>query len=325
MLSKLQQTYEMNDEKTGLETCKPLKVSIVTPSFNQGIYLERTLLSVVNQGYPLVEHMVFDGGSTDDSLNILRRYDEHLTFWESKPDRGQTHAVNKGFKMATGDIIGWLNSDDVYYQGALQKVTDFFANNPDVNFVYGMADHIDSSDHVLESYYTEDWNYQRLQHLCFICQPAVFFRKSVLSKYGLLDEGLNYCMDYEYWLRCGLHEEFVFLKQTLAGSRLYPENKTIGSRLAVLEEIVTMLSNKFDKVDDQWIASYSLEQSRSKFDNNGGGLALVIGAIYAVFAWWKTLWTVNRTIFPLLPHQYLKQLATLPSRALRLLTRAHRK
>jgi len=126
-----------------------------------------------------------------------------------------------------------------------------------VDVVYGNANHIDTLDEIMEPYNTEDWDYERLKQICFICQPSVFFRRRIVDKLGLLDKKLQYCMDYEYWLRLGQFTNFVRLDQTLAGSRLYKENKTLGSREAVHKEINDMFKDKFGKIPDRWIFNYA--------------------------------------------------------------------
>jgi glycosyltransferase involved in cell wall biosynthesis len=232
------------------------KISIITPSFNQGKYIKRTIESVLTQQVPGVEHLVFDAGSGDETLEVLRSFDDSV-YWVSETDKGQADAVNKGLRAAKGEIIGWLNSDDIYYPDAFRVVLDFFKKNPEVDILYGLADHIDDSDNVIEPYYTEAWNYERLKEICFICQPAVFFRKSIIDSFGLLDKDLRYCMDYEYWLRIGREKPFYFLKQKLAGSRLYQNTKTLGSAAAVHEEILKMFKNKFGKIPSKWIYNHA--------------------------------------------------------------------
>jgi len=228
------------------------KVSIVTPSYNQGIFLKRTIDSILSQGIEEIELLVFDGGSKDNSVEILKSYGNQISFISEK-DEGQSDAVNKGLLSAKGEIIGWLNSDDVYYEGAIKAVIEIFDKNPDIDIVYGRADHIDEYDNYIEDYYTELWNYERLKEICFICQPAVFFRRSIINEFGVLDKKLRYCMDYEYWLRVGMKKPFYFLDKKLAGSRLYSDNKTLGSRRAVHIEIITMLKQKFGKIPSRWI------------------------------------------------------------------------
>jgi glycosyltransferase involved in cell wall biosynthesis len=176
------------------------KISVVTPSFNQGRFIERTIRSVLDQGYPALEYWVFDGGSTDETVAILQRYTDELR-WMSEKDRGQSDAVNKGLRASSGEIIGWLNSDDVYYPETLAAVAARFRAEPEIDLVYGAANHIDEADKVIEAYPTEPWSTPRLSETYFLCQPAVFLRRSALERWGYLDDTPRYCMDYEYWLR----------------------------------------------------------------------------------------------------------------------------
>jgi glycosyltransferase involved in cell wall biosynthesis len=240
-----------------------MTLSIITPSYNQGPFIERTIQSVLSQGIPDLEYIICDGGSTDDTLEILKRFQDHLN-WISEKDKGQADAVNKGIQNTSGEIIGWINSDDIYYPGALANVLDFFENNPSIEVIFGDANHIDENDQPIEPYYTEDWNYERLKDVCYLCQPAVFFRRRVVEKKGLLDVDLRYCMDYEYWLRLGTDTVFYHLKKLLAGSRMYKHNKTLGSRVAVHLEILKMTQRKFGKPPLRWIYNYAHAKTEAK-------------------------------------------------------------
>lgn len=236
-----------------------MKISIVTPSYNQGQFIKRTLESVACQGTLdfEIEHVVFDGGSTDNTVEILKDFSPAVR-WLSKKDNGQTDAVNQGIRSTDGEIIGWLNSDDIYYPNAITRVVEYFKAHPEVDVVYGMADHIDLEDVAFEAYPTEPWNIDRLQETCFICQPALFCRRLVVEQHGLLDETLNFCMDYEYWLRLGrAGVNFGYLEEKLAGSRLYADNKTLGSRVKVHKEINDMYKKMFGKVPDLWLYNYA--------------------------------------------------------------------
>jgi len=237
--------------------------SIITPSFNQGQFIQRTIDSVLSQRFPGLEYLVIDGGSTDNTVQILESFGDVIG-WVSERDRGQAHAVNKGLVAARGDVIGWLNSDDVYYPGSLQAVHDFLEANPDVNILYGMADHIDEHDNIIESYYNEEWDYERLKNVCYICQPAVFFRRSIVDTFGLLDEGLRYCMDYEYWLRIGKENPMHYLKRKLAGSRLHESTKTLGSAVGVHEEILRMFKAKLRVVPNAWLFAHAHVVARAE-------------------------------------------------------------
>jgi len=234
-----------------------MKISIVTPSYNQGVFIGRTLRSVAEQSGGEIEHLVFDGGSTDETVEVLKAAQPPVR-WVSEKDRGQTDAVNKGIRASDGEIIGWLNSDDVYYPGAVERVLRYFAEHPEVDVVYGMADHIDREDRAFEDYPSAAWDLEALKERCFICQPALFFRRRVVERHGLLDESLNYCMDYEYWLRLGkAGVRFAYLEHKLAGSRLYADNKTLGARVKVHAEINDVMKRLFGKVPDRWLFNYA--------------------------------------------------------------------
>lgn len=239
-------------------------ITIITPSYQQGQFLERTLQSVLSQGVPDLEYLVMDGGSRDESVSILKRYASSLSWW-SEQDQGQAHAVNKGLVRASADIIGWLNSDDVYFPGALQTVLQFFARHPEVDVVYGNADHIDLQDKVIAPYPVEPWDLKRLTQTCILSQPAVFFRKRVLSMAGLLDESLHFCMDYEFWLRLGLQgATFAYLPVVLAGSRLHAATKTLSAPAAAHREAVMMLHQKLGYAPARWLLNWAVCEVKSE-------------------------------------------------------------
>ncbi|MBF0100140.1 MAG: glycosyltransferase [Desulfobacterales bacterium] len=208
-----------------------MKVSIITPSFNQGRYIERTILSVLNQkrGFDL-EYIVIDGGSTDETLSILKKY-EHDLKWISEPDQGQSEALNKGLMhMATGEILGWLNSDDTYAEDALFHVVRAYENSP-FQWCFGKCRIIDENDREIRKLITSykiwrsrHYSYNSLIVQDFIPQPAVFFTKSAFKTIGELNNS-NYTMDYDYWLRLGRLYTPRFIDQWLANFRWHSASK----------------------------------------------------------------------------------------------------
>lgn len=204
------------------------KISIVTPSFNQAQYIEETIKSVLSQDYPCLEHLVIDGGSTDGTLDILRRYESHL-HWVSEPDRGQADAINKGFHQCTGEIVAWLNSDDLYLPGALHQVANLFNQHPGVDVVYGDYHLIDQTGRLLLTRREISFDYNILLYgLNYISQPATFFRRGVFDSVGYLDDTLHYGLDWEYWLRIASHGgRFAHLPSYLAATRWHTQAKTL--------------------------------------------------------------------------------------------------
>lgn len=266
-----------------------LSISVITPSYNQAEFIERTIDSVLNQKIAHLNYVVVDGASTDDTVKILKKYKNHLRY-VSEPDRGQAHAVNKGIMMTDSQIIGWLNSDDIYYPGSLACVLEFFDKHPDIEIVYGKAKHIDRNDQFIELYPTEKWNVERLKQTCFISQPAVFFRRSLILRHGLLNEQLNYCMDYEYWLRVALAgAKFSYLEDILSGSRLHPTTKTLSAPDKALQETLHMLKKRVGIVPTSWLLHEAISTVKSKTSFRKPQLKFIVStfalASVAAFRW----------------------------------------
>ncbi len=239
-----------------------VSITIVTPSLNQSAFIERTIRSVLeparaqDNSYPRVSHLVIDGGSTDGTLEILERargrYPGRFDY-VSEPDRGQAHAVNKGFERASGDIIGWLNSDDVYEPGCFAAVAEEFRDPPSCDVLYGRAQYLGEEDQLLGVYPTRtEFRWQTLAHECFICQPTVFLRRRVLDDDSRLDEDLLMCMDYDFWIRLGKKYQVRFLDRVVASSRMYSDNKTISRRSEVYREIFRTVKRHYGRLPFSW-------------------------------------------------------------------------
>ena len=206
-------------------------ISIITPSFNQAEFIETTIRSVLDQGYPRLEYQVMDGGSTDGTVDLLARYEGRLRFVSAK-DGGQGAALNRGFELTTGEVIGWINSDDFYAPGALDAVGRIFAERPRVEWLYGRCPIVDRDGREqkgLITHYKEFWqrrySYRRLLVENFINQPAVFFRRRLLDRVGAIDPTYHCALDYELFLRMGDVARPAFVDQVLAYFRVYGVNK----------------------------------------------------------------------------------------------------
>ncbi len=204
-------------------------VSIVTPSFNQARFLERTIQSVLSQNYPHLEYIIMDGGSDDGSFEIIQKYAERLSFWESKKDKGQTAAINKGFAKANGQIYAWLNSDDTYNPGAVQEVVDYLDSNPDVGMVYGDCNFIDAQDNIIGKFNAQQTDYQRLRRgFVHIPQQSAFWRSNLHKQVGPLDKSIYFAMDYDLWLRLAKISKIKYIPQLWGNFRLHDDAKTIA-------------------------------------------------------------------------------------------------
>ena len=202
-------------------------VSIITPSFNSAVYIERTIKSVLAQDYPRIEHCVIDGGSNDGTVEILKRY-PHLR-WVSEKDSGQSNAINKGIRMSKGSIIGWLNADDLYAPNAVRASVDYLLSHPDVAMAYSDCEIIDEKDRALGKIIARGYN--EFLHLAWynvIPQPTGFFRREYSEKAGPIDESLHYVMDWEYWVRLGRAGRLARIPGCLAKFRLVEGTKTFS-------------------------------------------------------------------------------------------------
>jgi len=206
----------------------PSKISIITPSFNQDQFIEDTICSVLNQDYSDIEYIIIDGGSSDNTNEIIKKYENELHYCVSEPDNGQSHAINKGFAKATGEIIAWINSDDIYFPGTFKKVNDLFNDNPGIDILYSNGVWINAKGDIIHHkknlpFHYNTWFYGMADPF----QPEVFYRNDVLNKVGYIDESFMMMMDREWWIRMANHGcKFKYIDDEFAAIRKYSDTKT---------------------------------------------------------------------------------------------------
>lgn len=211
-----------------------MKISIITPSFNQGQFIEQTIQSVINQNYANLEYIIIDGGSTDNTIDIIKKYEKHITYWISEPDNGQSDAINKGLKKASGEIINWLNSDDYYEPNILHKVAKAFENDA-VNVVSGKGRLFQLNETVGYTNGVDVYpnNLAKTIGWLRMDQPETFYRSSAIQKMGLLNVSLNYLMDRDWWLKYLLIygiNGIVSINDIFVNFRLHEDSKTVSQK-----------------------------------------------------------------------------------------------
>jgi len=223
------------------------KVSIVTPSYNQARFIEETIRSVLLQGYPDLEYIIIDGGSADGTVDIIRKYEKWLTYWVSEPDRGQSDAINKGWRLAQGDVLAFLNSDDIYMPGAVRTAAAFLSQNPDTGMIYGECNITDEHGRLKRHFKTAEFRIEKVLcgGRCVIPQPSAFIRRTTIDKVGLLDIDMDMAMDLDLWVRIGLKHSIVHIPEVLASHRMYPGTKTLSSASPFLPNRLAILDKTF--------------------------------------------------------------------------------
>ncbi len=203
------------------------KISVISPSYNQGHFLKTNILSILEQNYPSVEHIIIDGGSTDTTVDILKSFDDHITYWVSEPDRGQSDALNKGLAQATGEIIGWQNSDDFYLPGAFHLVGKIMGDNPAIDVLYGDFLYVDEEEKFVGSKkYAPCFDIREYLYVgANISNQSVFFRRSALKRAGGFDVDLHLAMDFDLFLRLASFANFKHVRAYLGGYRVHGEQK----------------------------------------------------------------------------------------------------
>ena len=220
---------------------RPL-VSIITPSFNQVLFLEQTITSVLEQDYPLIEYLVVDGNSTDGSQAIIKKYEKKIAWWVSESDQGQAEAINKGIKHAKGEIVAWLNSDDYYLPGAVTKAVAAFQNHPSFSFVYGDVLAVDADGCQINKLHYYQMDLIDLMRFNIIGQPSVFIRREILNKIGFLDPSLLYLLDHQLWLRLAQQAPIQYLPEMLSAARFHSQSKNVAQASAFGEEAYRIIN-----------------------------------------------------------------------------------
>jgi glycosyltransferase involved in cell wall biosynthesis len=215
---------------------------VITPSLNHGEFIEDTIKSVLAQNYPNIEYIIIDGGSTDDTIEIIEKYRDRVRCI-SEPDDGQADAINKGFKMSRGEIVAWLNSDDTYCPGAISTAVDYLVRHSDVCMTYGDGYEIDEQGSIIRKLpCPQGFDLQKLIYVFdYILQPTVFMRKEALLKVGFLEKSLNWCMDWDLWIRFGKGHKVAYVPFFFANSRIHTTTKTALGGLERLKEIAYVM------------------------------------------------------------------------------------
>ena len=275
-------------------------------------FLPETIESVLSQDYPRIEYLVMDGGSTDGTVEILRKYEGRLQ-WTSQKDGGQSDAVNKGFARTTGEIFTFLNADDVYYSGAVRTAVEAFQAHPEAGVIYGDGVYTSVDGSVIRPYPVDPYDFEKLGHLCFICQPASFIRSDVFRAVGMLDPRLHLTLDYDLWLRIAKQWPMHKVDALLATSRMYADNKTMSRRGETFNEVMQITKRHRGYVPLNWLyglAGHMLDGKDGFYETSPASLKKYL----------LTLWLGLR-YNPTRPHWFLKEYLGGAALALKLLRR----
>jgi glycosyltransferase involved in cell wall biosynthesis len=268
----------------------PPLVTVVTPSYNQANFLEASVLSVLKQDYPNLEYLVVDGGSTDGSLEVIQRHADQLAWWVSEHDSGQAEAINKGLKRAHGEVLAWLNSDDLYLPGAVRTAVETLQANPQLGMVFGNAISIDANGIPFNQMVFGDWALEELLRFRIICQPAVFMRREFFEKAGFLALDYHYMLDHHLWLRVARHAPIQHISRFLAAARFHPSAKNVSQAPGFGQETLRLLD--WLKVNPEF--SHLVKNDRRRIDGGAYRLNaryLLDGRQYgpALHWYWKAL------------------------------------
>lgn len=222
-----------------------MRISIITPNFNGVQFLEKTIQSVLDQGYPKLEYIIIDGGSTDGSIEIIKKYQKHLTYWVSEPDRGQTHAINKGIAKSTGEIISWINSDDYYLPNVLNTIAGAYTNKQWNNIVFGHTQIVNAQGQIKKTISPVVLSANQLNPVkCIMYQPSSFFTRNMYERFGPFDENLHYAMDMDFWIRLFYSGNTIYsIDEKLSAFRRHADAKSSLGNLPFIVDLI----NKYEK------------------------------------------------------------------------------
>lgn len=232
-------------------------VSIVTPSYNYAPFLVECIESVLAQDYPRIEYIVMDGGSTDETPAILRRYQDRIATISSAPDLGQSHAISRGLEGASGEIFAFLNADDAYLPGAVSAAVGALLAHPKAGVVYGNAFHVAEDGTSVAAYPTRDFDREALKRSCYICQPAAFITRAAFERAGGMDPSLHYVLDYDLLIRLAAENDFLRIDSYLAKSRVHRGSKSVSDRRAFYREVFATLLRHYSYVPYEWVQGYA--------------------------------------------------------------------
>ena len=263
------------------------KIGISTPSYNMAHYIEQTIDSVLSQDYPHIDFVVMDGGSKDNTVEILKKYGDRIR-WRSERDGGQADAINKGWHNVSGDLYTFLNADDTYLPGAVSTMAKHFREKPHAGMIYGEAYHTRQDGEIIERYQTQPFDFTKLSQQCYICQPAAFMSRDAFLQAGMINASMNFSLDYELWMRIAKSYPIFKVDEYIATSRMYMDNKTLSSRKRVYQESIGAVITHYDYVPYEWTnayACYLLDRKDQFFDRStptlmSYGLSLALGSYY---------------------------------------------